>query len=232
MKWNETNSSSSESPRTDEFFLRATVKSEQKLWQWDRNSNPKPSSYPATLPDQGVPGLLPPSVFLQFLFFFAFFFFLVGCESNVNREYISFSCRLTHPHNQTPHATPSLLWKKYHSTHTQLWPLPFTHLPRPLPPTGPMACHAPHCCCHSVCLRIWRFFPALPTHFFHFLFFAGYAAFVRLYVTAWAGIFTDSVLDEHVNVWFLLRVELKQWAGGVFKLWLDMRQRERSSSQR
>lgn len=173
-----------------------------------------------------------PFCFFAISFLFRFLFFLVGCESNVNREYISFSCRLTHPHNQTLHATPSLLWKKYHSTHTQLWPLPYTHLPRPLPPTGPMACHAPHCCCHSVCLRIWRFFPALPTHFFHFLFFAGYAAFVRLYVTAWAGIFTDSVLDEHVNVWFLLRVELKQWAGWVFRLWLDIRQFERSSNRR
>lgn len=44
-----------------------------------------------------------PFFFFQFLFFFAFF---VCCESNVNREYISFGCRLTHPRSQTPNATP------------------------------------------------------------------------------------------------------------------------------
>lgn len=145
---------------TDEVFsvlLRATVKSEQKLWQWDRNSNPRQGgtrANPLQLDIMRDKGEGKRALQLVSLLFFSNFFSLAGfffcCESNVNREYISFSCRLTHP----PQPDTPLP--------THAWPFPLLVLPPALYSLSRPALLLSQCLFADLTL-----FPALPTHFFY-----------------------------------------------------------------
>lgn len=140
------------------FFLRATAKSEQMLWQWDRNSNPNRSpALPALLDitqrrrGRGVGRSSYPLLFFPISFLFRFFLFVVN-QMSIESTFHSVAAWLI-PAARHPMRPPSL-WKKYHSTTTQSRPLPPYGLSRP-------ALLLSQCLFADLML-----FPALPTHFF------------------------------------------------------------------